>query len=116
MKLRVAALVFVFGVLAGPGFSQEFRATVSGHVSDSSGAGVPGARIQAVNTANNETTNATTDTSGAYTVPFLRPGVYRMTVTATGFKVLNRENITLQVGQIAGIDVTLEVGEVTESV
>ncbi len=59
---------------------------------------------------------ATSDTSGAYTVPFLRPGQYKLTVTATGFKQFNRENITLQVGQVAGIDITLEVGAVTESI
>ncbi|MBM3747906.1 MAG: TonB-dependent receptor, partial [Acidobacteria bacterium] len=110
--LCVFALVLLAGLLLG----QEFRATLSGRVLDPSGAAVPGARIQAVNTANNETATAATDTSGAYTVPFLRPGVYRMNVTAQGFKAYNRENITLQVGQIAGIDVTLEVGEVTESV
>lgn len=110
--LFVLALVLVAGSLLG----QEFRATLSGRVLDPSGAAVPGARIQAINSATNETTTATTDTSGAYTIPFLRPGVYKMTVTAAGFKTFARENITLQVGQLAGIEVTLEVGEVTESV
>ncbi|HOK44594.1 MAG TPA: TonB-dependent receptor [Bryobacteraceae bacterium] len=97
-------------------FGQEFRATISGHVYDPTNAAVPGANIQAVNVATNETATAVTDASGAYTIPFLRPGQYRLTVTAQGFKQFIRENITLEVGRIAGIDVTLEVGEVTESV
>lgn len=96
--------------------AQEFRATISGRVLDASGASVPNAKIQVVNVANNETSNATSDSSGAYTVPFLRPGMYKLSVTAEGFKQFNRENITLEVGKIAGIDVALEVGAVTESI
>jgi len=103
-------------LLAALGFSQEFRATLSGRVFDPTGAAVPNARVEAVNVATNETTTATTDVSGAYTLPFLRPGTYRLTVTASGFKTFTRENIVLQVGQIAGIDVKLEVGEVAERI
>ncbi len=100
----------------GTTFAQEFRATISGHIYDSSGAGVPNAKIQAINTATAETSNATSDSSGSYTIPFLRPGGYKLTVAADGFKHYNRENITMQVGQIAGIDVSLEVGAMTESI
>ncbi|MBM3811179.1 MAG: TonB-dependent receptor [Acidimicrobiia bacterium] len=96
--------------------AQEFRATISGRVLDSSGGAVANAKVQAVNTANSETSNANTDTSGVYSIPFLRPGSFKLSVTAPGFKQFNRENITLQVGQIAGIDITLEVGAVTESI
>ncbi|MEK7409414.1 MAG: carboxypeptidase regulatory-like domain-containing protein [Acidobacteriota bacterium] len=116
MKKRFALLLAAGLLLPALMLAQEFRATLSGRVLDSSAAAVPNARIQAVNTANNETATATTDVSGAYTVPFLRPGVYKITVTAQGFKTFTRENITLQVGQIAGIDVTLEVGQVTETI
>src|SRR4051812_30574425 len=84
--------------------AQEFRATISGHVYDTSGAAVPNVKIQAVNTQTNETTNATSDSSGAYSIPFLRPGVYKMTAGASGFKQYVRENLTLEVGRVAGID------------
>ncbi|MCZ2156424.1 MAG: carboxypeptidase regulatory-like domain-containing protein [Bryobacterales bacterium] len=96
--------------------AQEFRATISGHVFDSSGAAIPDARIQATNIANNETSQATTNNAGVYSIPFLRPGLYKLTVSADGFKSYVRENITLQVGQIAGIDISLEVGAITETV
>jgi hypothetical protein len=96
--------------------AQEFRATISGRVLDSSGGAVPNARIQATNVANNETSNASTDSSGVYSIPFLRPGMYKLSVSADGFKQFIRENITLQVGQIAGIEVSLEVGSITETV
>jgi hypothetical protein len=99
-----------------PAVAQEFRATISGHVYDASGSAVPEAKLQAINVATSETTNALTDASGSYSIPFLRPGVYKLTVTAQGFKQFVRENVTLQVGQIAGIEVTLELGQVTESI
>ena len=103
-------------LLASFALAQEFRATITGRVLDSSGSIVPNATIRAVNIATNETSTATTDGSGAYTIPFLRPGGYKLTVTAQGFKVSNRENLTLQVAQIAGIDVVLEVGALTDTV
>ena len=96
--------------------AQEFRATISGRVLDASGSAVAGAKVQAVNIANNETSAADTDTRGTYSIPFLRPGVYTVTATAAGFKTFNHENITVQVGQIVGIDIPLEVGQLSESV
>jgi hypothetical protein len=108
------ASFLVIGVLAAS--AQDFRSTISGRIFDGSGAGVPNARVQAVGAATGETSQVTADSSGNYTLPLLRPGVYTLTVTAQGFRQHSRENITLQVGQIAGIDVTLEVGAVTETV
>ncbi len=113
MLLRTISVGFVTGVLV---FAQEFRATISGRILDSSGGAIGGAAILATNASNDETSTATSDASGAYSIPFLRPGVYRLNVTAPGFKQFARENITLQVGQIAGIEVVLEVGALTESV
>jgi hypothetical protein len=96
--------------------AQEFRATISGHVLDPTGAAVPNAKIQAVNVATNETTTAATDNAGGYSIPFLRPGTYRITATAPGFKQYVRENLVLEVGKVAGIEIALEVGEVSQSV
>ncbi len=96
--------------------AQEFRSTLSGHVYDASGSAVPGAKISATNLANDEVYNATTDSSGAYTIPFLRPGTYKVSVNASGFKTYNRENVTLQTAQTSGIDVSLEIGSLTDSV
>ena len=92
---------FIFSMLlvsAVTLWSQEFRATIAGHVFDTSSAAVPGAKVAATNTATNETTRATTGASGAYTLPFLRPGSYRLTVTAAGFKQFIRDDMTLEVG------------------
>ena len=103
-------------LLAAFAMSQEFRATISGRVMDSTGGVVPNAKVTAINTATNETSTATTDSTGTYSIPFLRPGNYRVTVQAEGFKQFNRENVVLEVGRIFPLDVTLEVGMVTESI
>ena len=110
---RAAALLAVLAVSA---VSQEFRATISGRVFDSTGGVVPNAKVTAVNTATSETSTATTDSTGTYSIPFLRPGNYRVTVQADGFKQFNRENLLLEVGRIVPLDITLEVGMVTESI
>jgi len=116
MKARLVFVLALLCLVASLAPAQEFRATISGRIIDASGGAVPNAKIQAVNTANNETSSATSDTSGGYTIPFLRPGAYKLTVTAAGFKQFNRENLTLEVGRVIGIDVALEVGAVTESI
>lgn len=113
---KLSILVLAALILPGLLLAQEFRATISGHVFDASRAAVPNAKVQAVNVATNETTTATTDTSGAYTIPILRPGNYTVTATASGFKQYVRENIVLEVAKVAGIDITLEIGAVTERV
>ena len=97
-------------------FSQEFRATVSGHVLDASGKAIPNASVEVVNLANNETHSAKTDDSGSYTIPLLQPDDYRLSITAGGFKQYVRNRLTLTVGQIAGVDATLQVGDVTQTI
>ena len=82
LSLRV---LFTLSIIASLALAQEFRATITGRVLDTSGSAVPNAAIRAVNLANNETSNATSDGAGTYTVPFLRPGNYKLTVTAQGF-------------------------------
>lgn len=83
---------------------------------DSSGAAVPGAKVQVTSTGTNEVTSATSDSSGAYTIPLLRPGDYKLSATAQGFKQFVRDHVTLEAAKIAGIDINLEVGAVTDTV
>ncbi len=115
-RFSLARAVTLTCLLAAFAMSQEFRATISGRVFDSTGGVVPNARVTAINTATNESSTATTDSTGTYSIPFLRPGNYRVTVQAEGFKQFNRENLVLEVGRIVPLDITLEVGMVTESI
>ncbi len=108
--------ILIATLLMGYLGAQEFRATITGHVLDSSGSAVPQAAIQARNIDNNEVTTATSDAQGVFTIPFLRPGNYTVSTEAAGFKKHVREGLTLQVGQTANLNLNLEVGAVSESV
>lgn len=116
MKAKVAYSVICLLSLGTLALSQEFRASISGHVTDSTGASVPRAKVQATNIATKEVSNATTDNAGVYTIPLLQPGAYRLTIQATGFKQYVRERVTLEISQAAGIDAKLELGDVTQTV
>src|SRR5450759_4585192 len=113
---RLATTLSLLCLLALPALTQEFRRTISGHVTDASGAAVPNAKVVAVNVSNNESTPATTDGAGSYAIPFLRPGIYKVTATAAGFKQYVQDKLTLEAAKVAGIDIHLEVGGVNESV
>ncbi len=116
MKAKVVFSVICLLLLGTLGYAQEFRASISGHVTDSTGATVPQAKVQATNLATKEVSNATTDSSGGYTIPLLQPGIYKLTITATGFKQYVRDNFSLEISQAAGIDAKLELGDVTQTV
>jgi hypothetical protein len=116
MKLRVSVISLLLCLLAALCVAQEFRATISGHVLDASGAAVPNVKIEAVNVGTNEITTATSDAGGAYTIPFLRPGTYKVTATVAGFKQAVRDNVILEAAKVLGLDIKLEVGAVTETV
>src|SRR5947209_3241688 len=97
-------------------FSQEFRATVTGRVTDPTGTGVPGAKVTVQNSATNEQSMANTTGDGDFTVPFLVPGKYNVTVEAAGFKQETRNNIELRVNDKVTLNFAMQIGAVTESV
>src|SRR5207247_6119743 len=102
--------------LCAPGFAQINRGTIKGTVTDQSGAVVAGASVTATHVATGVDSKATTENNGSFTIPFLPPGVYRVTVEQPGFKKAVFENITLPVGDTIRQDVTLAVGEVSQTV
>lgn len=115
---RMVVLVVCFGIVFAASFAaaQSFTASILGTIRDGTGAVVPAATVTAVNTGTNARTEARSDQHGNYTLPLLPPGQYVLEVEATGFKKLVRSGIVLQVQQQAWLDVTLELGAVTESI
>ncbi|MEO7275789.1 MAG: TonB-dependent receptor [Vicinamibacterales bacterium] len=101
---------------AGIATAQEFRATVKGQVVDSSKASVPGATVTVTNAETNEVVSTTSNAEGNYTLPFLRPGLYNLSVELTGFTKHIRNGLRLEVGQTAEINVSLSVGGLAEEV
>lgn len=112
IKRSVIALL----VLSAGLFAQEFRATLTGTVTDPSGAAIPNATVKAVNTAVNSTSETKTSNDGLYTIPLLQPGVYNIEITANGFQTLKREAITLAVGQRVNLPIRLTVGQMSQEI
>ena len=99
-----------------PALAQQDTATITGTVTDASGAVVPGAAITVTNVQTNISVRTQSDSAGAYVVPSLRPGEYSVTTERSGFPKVVRTGITLQIAQVARIDVTLQAGGLTETV
>lgn len=89
-------------------------ATILGTVTDSSGAVIPKASIVVTNIGTSVASRTETSGTGNYTVPYLNPGVYRVTVQAPGFQQAIIDKITLVVDQQARVDATLKPGAVSQ--
>src|SRR6266542_2893085 len=94
--------------------AQTSSATLTGTVRDSSGAVLPGVTITATNTLRNTSHSTISNEAGNYVIPALNPGTYSVTAELTGFKKFLQEGIVLQVNQVARIDITLDVGNMSE--
>src|SRR5437660_3303200 len=90
--------------------------TILGTVADNSGAVVANASVDVTNTATNVTNHVQTSSSGDYTVPYLQPGTYRVTVQAQGFQKSITDGVILVVAQQERVNVAMKPGAVTESV
>src|SRR5262245_36158238 len=98
------------------GQAQSNAADIQGFVKDSTGAVVPNATVTARNPGTNISRSTTTGDDGNYRIVNLPPGDYEITVEAPNFKKAVLTRVTITVGQIADVDVTLEAGQITESV
>ncbi|MBX5496923.1 MAG: TonB-dependent receptor, partial [Bryobacteraceae bacterium] len=100
--------------MAATAFGQT--ASVTGRVTDASGAVVPGVKIEARNDATGVASSTESNDSGYYNLPQLLPGTYTITAEKSGFNTLRQTGLTLAVNQVARVDLTLQVGSVSESV
>jgi hypothetical protein len=116
----VLYIVLVFCVsffaVTGNVYGQAATASISGRVSDTTGASVPDAPVTIKNTATSATETATTDSQGRYTVPQLGIGTYDITVSRSGFQTAIRSGIDVTVGAALVIDFSLTVGQTNQSV
>src|SRR6185436_11721637 len=110
-RLAIGLLAVAFITVA-----QTDRGTITGTVSDPTGAVIANAVIEAKNVANGQTYTATSTETGNYTLPQLPAGSYEVTVSVQGFKKFTRQGLTLAPTQAMRIDVGLEVGSSAESV
>jgi hypothetical protein len=111
------ALCFSVLLIHAPAASaQEYLATLSGTVTDASGAVVVAADVKVTNTDTNFVTTGTTNDSGAYSIPFLVPGTYSVQVTKAGFKAAVQTGIVLHASDKGRADFQLAIGAATTAV
>jgi hypothetical protein len=97
-------------------YGQDTNATLSGTVSDPSGAAIPGAKMTLTNDATGFKANFVSDAGGEYSFPNLTPGVYDLTASANGFKSYDQKGIELAVNQLAHVVVHLALGSTDQTV
>jgi len=116
---RFALQVMVLAVLAIAGVAvqaQTVTGSIRGTIVDQSGAAIADAKITARNVGTGVVTTTTTDRSGTYNIQVLHIGTYVVSATKPGFSVTSNRPFTLEIDQIAKIDMKLQVGEVTTTV
>ncbi|MEZ5391721.1 MAG: carboxypeptidase regulatory-like domain-containing protein [Bryobacterales bacterium] len=89
---------------------------LSGNVTDSTGAVIPGAAVTLLNVATGVSLTAETNESGAYLFPVVTPGMYELRVELDGFKTYAQSGLGIETGYSRNVDVTLEIGQIAEVV
>lgn len=117
MLRRILSVMAVFAILlCVPGWSQETRGTITGRITDPSGAVIPGATVVVTNTAMGTKTSLTTNENGIYVASYLLPGIYEVEAGSQGFKKILRSNIELRVADRLEVNVELQIGASDQSV
>jgi len=111
--VRFIFMVLMTVVLA---LAQTDRGTITGTVTDPTGAVIPGVTLHARNVETGAEYDTVTTATGNYTIPSLLAGNYELTVTAAGFEKYIQRGIGVQVVQVLRVDIVMKVGSATESV
>jgi hypothetical protein len=112
--LAIAVCLSLFWSM--PAGAQVSGATLSGLITDPSGAGIPSANVSIKNVETGEVREVPTNGDGFYSAPNLLPGRYEITITAQGFNKAVQKEVTLTVGAQQALNLALKVGQVTQSV
>jgi hypothetical protein len=116
MRWKFALLLLCVLVLAPSVFAQLTTGTITGIVTDETGALVAGASITVTSIQTGATRSSQSNSEGSFFFPELNPGVYKLTVTKQGFKKVEAENIALHVSDISNVPIKLPVGALAETV
>ena len=96
--------------------AQECRASLTGTVTDQTGAVVSHASVEAMNPETGQIYKSETSDSGTYLIPYMPPGNYTVTVTAPDFKPLVQDHVVLDAGEPRGLNVQLQIGSTSEAI
>ena len=93
--------------------AQVLYGSLTGNVTDPTGAIVAGAKVEALNIGTGVSTSIVTDERGAYIFSSLQAGLYNVTITSANFKALAQENVRIESNTTRRLDAQLQVGDVT---
>lgn len=113
--LRLSTALYLFS-LSSALHAQSASGQITGTVKDSSGAVIAGAAVSLSSQLTGQSRRSTTNETGSFSFPLLPVSVYSVTVDQKGFRGSKRTDISLNVDQVARIDIEMQVGEVTETV
>ncbi len=118
LNFRAVAAAVLALALAAPGFlfGQAADGNITGAVLDASGAGIPGAAIEARNAATGVRTSTKSDASGSYRINNLLVGAYSITVTATGFTSTSLNQVQVELNKTTTLNISLAVGALSTAV
>src|SRR5690348_16066356 len=106
-----ACLALLLCFISGTATAQVLYGTLTGNVTDPSGAVVPNAKVEALNTLTGVSRSTTSDTSGVYRFADLQPGNYKVTISSTGFATTVQNDIAVTVNTVKRADVQLGVAQ-----
>jgi hypothetical protein len=112
--MRFLAMTLISLVAFSASMSGQTFGEITGEIRDSSGGAVVGAVITVTNKATSAVRSAVTNDAGIYSFPSMQPGAYELKVAKDGFRAITQSGLDLQVQQTARVDLTLQVGQVTE--
>ena len=110
-QLVLAGLLVTAGL-----FAQSERGSITGLVTDSTGAAIPAATVTITNRDTNVVNKTMSTAAGDYSVPNLSPGTYRVEVTNTGFKRFLQQNAVVTASSTVRVDAVMQLGQVTDQV
>jgi len=112
----VALPIVLLLCVCAPLFAQRFSGSITGVVTDPQGAVVPGAEVTVTNQATGASQNATSTTSGVYSLPSIDPGTYTVRVKSSNFKEFVAKNVTVNVSSATTVNAALQLGNMNEEV
>src|SRR5437867_9097698 len=110
-----AKVLFIVSVIL-PCVAQQDRGTILGTVEDTSGAVIAGAAVSVENQGTGKVLALSADSAGVFVAPEIPIGIYRVTASFTGFKKRAQEGITLRVSDRVQLVLTLEPGDIKETI
>src|SRR5262245_17855509 len=112
----ITLLIALAAVCPISSHAQVLYGSIVGHVKDASEAAIPDAAVTIRNTETNQTRTSRTNDAGDYSFPTIASGPYELTVSKTGFSNVTRTGLEVATNNITRLDITLQVGAVSESV